>query len=89
MKKISADQVEVLDQSGRVVKDSDHTLDEKGARAQGFGNIRVIQGGPAFLLLAPLLIPLFIVGMILLMVFALFFGRSVFKVVTSRFPKRT
>jgi hypothetical protein len=79
-RKVDASHIEVIGKTGEVIRESE---DSKAANPfSGFSGIRVIQGGPAMLLLLPILIPVMIVGFFVLMVFALVFGRGVFKVAT-------
>jgi|GEM_PF-2102569 len=94
-KKINADQVEVIDAQGHVIQESKegpqgsgrtHEADRPfaGKFGGGFGQVRIFRGGPAMLLLLPLLIPFALIAFFLLIVFALIFGRRVFKVVRFR-----
>jgi hypothetical protein len=97
-KKISLDQVEVIDQQGRVVKESDHSADArspfsgqfKGTQFNGtpFGGMRVMKASPWMLLALPIVLPLLIFGVILLLFFALFFGKTVFKILKGPFPTK-
>ncbi len=89
MKKITVDQVEVLDAKGQVIKESDHTLDRDSGNPRMMGNFRVIKGGPLALLLLPLAIPILLVGFFVLMIVALFFGRSIFKIVSGPLQRRS
>jgi hypothetical protein len=76
-KKISAAQVEVIDAQGQVIQEAK----ESNTRSQGRAQMKVFKGGPAMLLLLPILIPLAFVGFFLLMIFALIFGRKAFRVI--------
>ena len=80
-KKISIDQIEVIDAQGQVIQESkDH--ESVHARNNPFGaNVKVFKGGPAMLLLLPIMIPLVFVGFFLILIFAIFFGRRAFKVI--------
>lgn len=82
-KKISVDQVEVIDAQGHVIQESKDSEQQAHEYRNPFakGQIKVFKGGPAMLLLLPVLIPLMLVGFILLLIFAIFFGRRAFKVV--------
>jgi len=95
LKKINADQVEVIDAQGHVIQESKegphgsngtHEADRPfDARfGGGFRQVRIFRGGPAMLLLLPLLIPFALIALFLLIVFALIFGKRVFKVVRFR-----
>jgi uncharacterized membrane protein len=72
VRKIDPSEVEVLDRSGE-------SLSHKEMPSGGFfrGGVRVIQGGPWMLLLVPILIPLVLVGLFLLLVPLLIFGRRI------------
>jgi hypothetical protein len=80
-KKISAEQIEVIDAHGHVIQESKEQAEMKNPFGGAFGGVKVFRGGPAVLLLLPLLIPIAIIGMFLVTIFALIFGRSVFKVI--------
>ena len=89
VKKISLEQVEVIDKAGHVIKESDHSLEQENSGPRVMGNIHVMKAGPLGFLILPLLIPVFLIGFILLLVFALFFGKTVFKVITNPFQRKT
>lgn len=80
-KKISADQIEVIGTHGEVVKEAADSGQPKPANF-GFGQMKVIQGGPWLLLLLPVVIPILIFGILIMAILALFFGRGLFKVVS-------
>ena len=77
-RKISPDQVEIISPNGESTQHPD-------AKGQGspfggsFGQVKVFRGGPATLLLLPILIPVFLVGFVLLLIAALLFGKTIFK----------
>ncbi len=79
-KKISADQVEVIGANGEVVKPGESKKTRDDPFQGRFGNIRVIQGSPWLLLLLPIVIPIAIVFFFIIMIFALLFGKSLFKI---------
>lgn len=85
-RKVSAAEVEILGSEGQTIqkpeKQSDHF------RGASFGGIRVIKGGPALLLILPLLIPIAIFSFFAMAVFALFFGRRVFRVFSAGIQRR-
>jgi hypothetical protein len=93
-KKISIDQVEVIDQKGRVVKESDHSQEDRspfnGATFGGtnFGGMKVMKASPWMLLALPIVLPLLFFGLIILLVFAVLFGKTVFKVWKGPFPRK-
>lgn len=78
-KKISSDQVEVLDSNGA------HLAGKETASASPFsaGGFKVVKMGPvgtvAGLLILPILIPLAIIGFFLMMIFAMLFGKTFVK----------
>jgi hypothetical protein len=80
---VSPAEIEVLDSTGRTVSGSP-------ANAGGAdpvipsGGMRIIRGGPALLLLLPLLLPLVLLAFFALMIPALLFGRPVFRVLRWR-----
>lgn len=79
-KKISADQVEVIGIKGEVVKEA--TGSERAPKSPfGFGQVKIIQGSPWMLLLLPVLLPIVLFAFFFIAVFALIFGRGLFKVV--------
>ena len=82
-KKISADQVEVIDAQGHVLQESKESESRANPfqGAFGSGQIKVFRGGPAMLLLLPIMIPLVLIGFFILMVFALIFGRRAFRII--------
>ncbi len=85
-KKISADQVEVIGTHGEVVKEATHS--ERAPKSPfGFGQVKVIQGGPWMLLLLPVLIPVALFALFFVLVFALIFGRGFLKVVGRNVPR--
>ena len=85
-RKVDASHVEVIGKSGEILRESE---DSKTANPfSGFTGVRVIQGGPAMLLLLPILIPVMLVGFFLLMIFALVFGRGVFNIATRTLRRR-
>lgn len=86
-KKILASQVEVLGANGEVVKPSEEDPSQK-PQWNGFGQVRVIKGGPWMLLFIPVLIPILIVGFFLMMVLALFFGKSMLKIAKGQLRPR-
>ncbi len=87
-KKISADHVEVLAADGHTIQEAkDHSSSPNGFFSGNGAQVRVIRGGPAMLLLAPILIPLLIIGFFLLAIFALFFGRTLFKTAFGRMTR--
>ena len=88
MKKITADEIEVIDSQGKVLKESSHHVEEKeshfkinGIPFGKMGHFKVLKGGPLMLLMIPIIIPFILVGFFLLLVVALLFGRSAFKVI--------
>ena len=94
-KKISPDQVEVLSAQGEVVKEASDRSATAGTNSpfgqtfgRGFGQMKVIQGGPWLLLLLPVLIPVVLIGLFILMVCALIFGRGMFKMVKGQIRPR-
>jgi hypothetical protein len=85
-RKVNPAEVEILDSSGEVLKGRNHQA--KDSRSGGFGGIRVIQGGPALLLLLPILIPILIFGFLIMAVMALFFGQRVMRVFSTGLRRR-
>jgi hypothetical protein len=87
-RKVSLEQVEVLDQQGHVLREGKNAGNARGGEtASPFGNtmqFRMIKGGPLGLLLIPLLIPFVLIGVVLLFFLAIFMGRSVFRVLRSK-----
>ena len=82
-KKISADQIEVIGTHGEVVKEATDTHASSANAANfGFGQMKVIKGGPWLLLLLPVVIPIAIFVFFLFAILALFFGPRLFKVVS-------
>ncbi len=79
-RKVPLSQVEVIGADGSVVKEASESASPHQANSP-FGNIKVIKAGPWMLFLLPLLIPVAIIGVILMMVLALLFGRGMFKLV--------
>jgi hypothetical protein len=78
-RKVSPAEIEVIDSTGQAV--SGPSAKARGADSTiSFGGMRVIRGGPALLLLLPLLLPLVLLAFLALAVPALLFGRSVFRV---------
>lgn len=81
-KKISADQIEVIDAQGQVIQESKDSEAAKGPFNGAFGsNIKVFKGGPLMLLLIPIMIPVVFIGIFFLLIFALLFGRRAFRVI--------
>ncbi len=86
-RKVDASEIEILDSSGQVVKEREASAQQP--RFGGFGGVRVIQGGILpFLLLLPLVIPFAILVLILMSVFALFFGRGAIRVFSTGIRRR-
>ncbi len=86
-RKIDASEIEILDSSGEVVKEREKAA--RKAATGGFGGIRVIQGGVLpFLLLLPLVIPFAVLLMIVMAVFALFFGKGAIRVFSTGIRRR-
>ncbi len=85
-RKISASEIEILGAGGETIRES--VRNPVGPDATAFGNIRVFKGGPALLLLLPLLIPVAILVFFMMAIAALFFGKSVMKVMTAGFRRR-
>jgi len=87
-RKVSADQVEVLDQNGS------HIAGKSESESSPFsaGGFKVVKMGPLAslggLLLLPVLIPVAIIGFFLLMIFAMIFGRAVLKTGMMKVMKR-
>ena len=79
-KKISPDQVEIIGTQGEVVKEAQRGSTRPGA-AFSFGQMKVIKGSPWMLLFLPVLIPVVLFAFFFIAVFALIFGRGLFKVV--------
>jgi hypothetical protein len=85
-RKVDASEIEILGTGGETIRESD----AKAAHSHGFsyGNVKVFKGGPALLLFLPLLIPIAILAFFLMAVAALFFGKSVFKLMTAAVRRR-
>ena len=79
-KKISADQVEVIGVQGEVVKEASGSKHAPKSPF-GFGQVKVIRGSPWMILLLPVLLPIVLFAFFFIAVFALIFGRGLFKVV--------
>ena len=71
-RKVSADQVEILDQNGSHLSGKQETSGFKVVKMGPIGSI-------AGLLLLPIIIPIAIIGFFFLLILALFFGKTVFK----------
>jgi hypothetical protein len=90
-RKVDPSTVEVLGSSGEVLKERARETvrpDSGEGFQKGFRGIRMIQGGPALLLLLPLFIPLALISMMVMGFVALFFGRSVVRVVSTGLRRR-
>lgn len=85
-KKISPDQVEIIGAHGEVVKEA-KASDARPGAAFAFGQMKVIKGSPWMLLLLPVLIPVLIFAFFFIAVFALIFGRGLFKVASRNVRK--
>ncbi len=85
-KRISPDQVEVVDANGT------HVAGKEEAPANPFGGVHVVKmgslGGLGTLLLLPILIPVAIIGFFLLALLAILFGKTFFKAGMSKFIRR-
>lgn len=82
-KKISPDQVEIIGANGEVVKPAHDTHTTEGAFQGTFGGMRVMKVGPWALLLLPVLIPIMIIGFFIIMLLAMVFGKTMFKVLKN------
>jgi hypothetical protein len=78
-RKVSASSVEVLSSNGETLQESQSRFEKP--KSFTYVNVKVFKGGPALLLLLPLLIPVVILGLFMMTIFALFFGKNVVKVV--------
>jgi hypothetical protein len=85
-RKVSSAEIEILDSSGEVLKERSRGAED--LRSGNFGGVKIIRGGPAFLLLLPVLIPILILGFFIMTVVALFFGRSVMRVFSTGLRRR-
>ena len=74
-RKVSVEQVEVLSPDGAHL--SGAPSKEQASPFQGFGGIRVFRGGPAMLLLLPLVIPFLILGLLFMTLIATLTGKAV------------
>jgi hypothetical protein len=85
-RKVNASEIEILGTSGETIRESE----ANSGRPHGFtyGNVKVFKGGPALLLLLPLLIPIAILAFFLMTIAALFFGKSVMKIMTTAIRRR-
>ncbi len=86
-RKIDASHIEVIGKTGEVIQEAEDQGSKPGM--SGFSGIRVIQGGPALLLLLPIIIPIMIIGLIIMLVLALVFGKGIFKMVTTGLRRRS
>ncbi len=80
IKKISPDQVEVVDENASA------QAHHSGQFKFQTGNIKVFKGGPVFFVLATIFLPIILISLFVLAFFALFFGRGVFKVLSWVMP---
>jgi hypothetical protein len=85
-RKVDASVVEVVGRNGEVIQEGEQG---QGPRIHSFQGIKVFKGGPVALLLLPVLIPLVLFFFLLAMVFALVFGRGVFKVFSTGLKRRS
>ena len=85
-RKVSPAEIEILDSTGEIVRE--RSKNAKAAGSGTFGGVRVIQGGPAILLLLPVLIPILIVGFFIMAFMALFFGRGIMRVFSTGLRRR-
>ncbi len=95
-RKVDSSVIEVVGRDGEVIREGDHDPVLKSSRESvngphlyGFQGIKVFKGGPAALLLLPVLIPLVLFFFLVAMVFALVFGRGVFKVFSTGLKRRS
>jgi len=90
-RRIDASQVEVLGASGEVLKEAATEAPANGAEGAGFarmGGLRVIRGGPALLLLLPVLIPVAMILLVVMAFAAIFFGRGIVRIFTAGINRR-
>ncbi len=85
-RKVSPAEVEILGAGGETIRESERN--PGGSSLFSSGNIRVFKGGPALLLLLPLLIPIAILAFFTMAIAALFFGKSVMRVVSTGIRRR-
>ncbi|MBU6153705.1 MAG: hypothetical protein KGP28_05325 [Bdellovibrionales bacterium] len=85
-RKVDASDIEILDSHGGTIRPPESDASAK----PGFfnGNIKVIKGGPALLLLLPVLIPVAILMVFLMLVGILVFGRSAIRVISTGIRRR-
>ena len=74
-RKVSVEQVEVLSSEGAHV--SGAPSGKAASPFGGIGGIRVFQGGPAMLLLLPIVIPFLILGLLFMTLIAIITGKAV------------
>ena len=85
-RKVDASEIEILGTRGETIRESEaHSGSPRGFT---YGNVKIFKGGPALLLFLPLLIPIAILAFFLMTVAALFFGKSVMKVMTTAIRRR-
>ncbi|NDG86086.1 MAG: hypothetical protein EBX52_13740 [Proteobacteria bacterium] len=90
-RKIDSSQVEVIGSSGEVLKEAAAEAPVNGTEGSGFarwGGVRVIRGGPALLLLLPILIPVAMILLFLMAIAAIFFGRSMVRIFSTQLKRR-
>ena len=79
-RKVDPSVVEIIGTHGEVVKEAKDANQQPKFKPTPFGNMRVIQGGPWWLLLIPIALPILLVALFFISILALFFGKSVFKI---------
>lgn len=85
-RKVNASEIEILGTGGETIRGSE--ADSGRPRGFTYGNVKVFKGGPALLLFLPLLIPIAILVFFLMTIAALFFGKSVMKIMTTAIRRR-
>lgn len=91
-KKISVDQVEVVDANGAHVAGKDNEQQNPFTGSFGTGNFKVVKMGPmgalGGLLLLPIIIPVAIIGFFLVMILAMFFGKAFLRSTMTKVIRR-
>lgn len=91
-KRIAPDQIEVIDANGTHVAGKSESNANSPFGAFGSSGVHVMKMGPlgglGTLILLPILIPVAIIGFFLLVVFALFFGKTFFKAGMAKVIRR-